>query len=571
MAFFRFCLGFTLIIDACYRLPDLVNLYSDLGLMTRDEVRIYAPEFSFSLLQLSGSSLWAGIILFLQAISGFMIMIGRHTRLFQVLAFICFVSVFNRCVVVNNGGDIILKIFLFYSFFLPLAQSSSLDASLAEECRKYSPYRSCWVMVFFIQTAIIYLATFLFKTDGIWRSDFTALYFTLRLPYFATPFGIWIRHFPELLKFLTIYVITLEWAGPALLFFCWFFKQHWWIARFGLVILFVSFHLGIWLTMWLGIFPLVSMLIWTIFIPPQVWDYFEGLFEKKGFHLLKIEYLSGNVKSQNLARGVKSLFLLSRVETMPANEGNFRFFRISYADGMLNDEEALAIIFRNSPLFFWLSPVLGFRLLARSFIALLNALLSFTIPLPRLSFSWTRKVSEAFGVFIIVLVLLWNLASLEVIPVFPSLKKAVYFLQLRQRWLMFGPRPMIADVWQENHAKLKDGQWVDVYHPHGTGKYSRERAFFGHVTNERWSHFFMDLIAFDEYKSFYSQYLCRRWNLRGERSGYKSEMDFIEMSILYHENFLHEKNGPTQLHYSKSFKCGESFISRSSWSRQKSL
>lgn len=54
-----------------------------------------------------------------------------------------------------------------------------------------------------VQMICLYVFSFLHKSDDVWRKDFTAAYYALRLDFFRRPLGDLLLHYPALLKALS--------------------------------------------------------------------------------------------------------------------------------------------------------------------------------------------------------------------------------------------------------------------------------------------------------------------------------------------------------------------------------
>jgi hypothetical protein len=268
LALYRFLIGFIIIVDSAYRMLDLTHFYTDVGLVPRSLfLNEMAMPWSFSLLLANGSKEFAGIMFCLNILCGFLLMVGFKTRWAMVFAYVMNVSIHNRNWLINNGGDDILRAILFFSIFLPLNKCFSVDAALQKEKDELGDdHFSTWVLTFYLQAMVIYFIGWVLKNHAIWRVDFTAVYYSSRLDIFTTPLGLWLRQFSGLQKLTTLVTILLEWGAPIALFLSFAFGRFWWIQRLVIVISMISFHVGIALTMWIGVFPYTCMVMWCVFL-----------------------------------------------------------------------------------------------------------------------------------------------------------------------------------------------------------------------------------------------------------------------------------------------------------------
>ena len=268
LALFRIGLGLLVLFDAFGRLVDLTAFYSDAGAVPRALVdQLRGDVMPLSLYMLDGSAQFAGSLLALHAIAGACLLVGYRTRLFTAIAWLLTFSIQHRNLLVDNFGDLILRLLLFWALFLPLAARASLDRRRAREPapRSFVGFGSAG---FIVQLACVYLFTALLKTGNTWL-DGSAIAVSLqndtvaKLPQAAIALG-----FPQLLVFLTYAVRAFEAIGPLVLFVPFALGP----LRTALVFVFWSFHLGLFALLELGMFPLVCLVAWTAVLPGWFWD-----------------------------------------------------------------------------------------------------------------------------------------------------------------------------------------------------------------------------------------------------------------------------------------------------------
>ncbi len=277
LALYRFFLGIIVMVDVLYRLPDLSSFYTDTGILPRF---IFLSElslpWSFSLHLANGSLGFIFLLFMINFLVGLGLSLGYKTRMMTCFCWLLTISVHNRNWLVNNGGHDILRAILFISIFLPLGKYFSLDA--LREKRFFSEQNkttiSSWSITFFAQVFLIYFISYILKDHPIWRKDFTAVFYVSRLDIFATPMGVFSRGFPFLQKLMTIYTIFLEYFGPIILVTSGFFLSKWWVMRLLVILAFFLLHLGIILTMYIGVFPYLCLVFWLAFLPSVVWQWF---------------------------------------------------------------------------------------------------------------------------------------------------------------------------------------------------------------------------------------------------------------------------------------------------------
>jgi len=103
------------------------------------------------------------------------------------------------------------------------------------------------------------------KHDGdVWlRGD--GLAYAMSLEQFTTPIGDALAGMPGVMLALNWAIVVLWTAAPLLILLTWW-------PRAALAAAFVGAHLGMFLTMHLGLFPFVAVVALLAFLPPVVWD-----------------------------------------------------------------------------------------------------------------------------------------------------------------------------------------------------------------------------------------------------------------------------------------------------------
>lgn len=276
LAAFRMAMAAVLLISLAERARDLAAHYTDWGVFPRT-ARIALDHhpacptgpWAWSLHMACGTTLGQGVLFITAALFAVWLLVGYRTRLAAVASWLLTVSVDYRNPLVDDIGDVVLRTVLFWSMFLPLGATASLDRRL----RRSAPAAPRDVfslpgIALLLQICMIYWASAAEKTAPIWVKDQTALYYALSFDAIVRPLGHWLLTFPRLLAWLTFGVYWLEWIGPVAAISP--LGRGW--SRLFVVLSFWAFHLGIALTMQLGVLPWVSMATWCIFLPGALWD-----------------------------------------------------------------------------------------------------------------------------------------------------------------------------------------------------------------------------------------------------------------------------------------------------------
>lgn len=270
MAVFRVLFGGIVCLDVLGRLPDLVVHYADSGAIPRDALLDnYTREGWISLHMASGSP-WFQLFLFaVQFAAGVCMLAGYRTRLATFIAWFLTISLHIRNPLVLQSGDVIIRLMLFWSLFLPLASRFSLDARRAP---LPPPAPRTFVGIgglgFIAQIAFVYLFTGLLKTGRAWH-DGTAVYYTMQIDHFIKqPQGSMMLEYPEVMSLLTYATMYWELWAPAALLIPLFHGP----LRTFLVFGFIGLHLGFYSFMELGLFPWTCIVVWLCVLPGWFWD-----------------------------------------------------------------------------------------------------------------------------------------------------------------------------------------------------------------------------------------------------------------------------------------------------------
>jgi hypothetical protein len=127
--------------------------------------------------------------------------------------------------------------------------------------------------VFFLQVALIYLFSALYKVGESWRIQFTAVELALNRLEFKGPLSDLVLQFPTLMKLMTIVTLALEFVIPALLLLSGFMFKKVWRLRLGICLTMILFHCSIFLITSLQFFAVTSLVFWILLLPGQIWNF----------------------------------------------------------------------------------------------------------------------------------------------------------------------------------------------------------------------------------------------------------------------------------------------------------
>jgi Vitamin K-dependent gamma-carboxylase len=286
IALLRIALGLLLMLDAAMRWPDIEALYTDSGYFNRSMVDQYFTLFAgadwkfgtWSLHLLSGEASWQYTLFAAQAVCGALLTVGLLTRVSIVAAWVLVASAQIRGPLVITAGDFILKVMLFWSIFLPLSRYCSIDRMIKKRLQR-SPESAAeptwfvsWATTgYLIQLVVIYFCTGQAKWNEIWFSG-DAMFYVLHLDIFCRPGSRQLLEYPLLLKLISWGTLFIE----AVL--VWFLLCPWRTTMWRVLNMFAywSFHLGILLSMSIGLFPWICFALWLPLIPTGFWNWILG-------------------------------------------------------------------------------------------------------------------------------------------------------------------------------------------------------------------------------------------------------------------------------------------------------
>lgn len=278
LALFRIGVGLLLLFDLAERAWYLDDHYTDLGTLTSQTWWLQRQPWQFSLHALSGETWWVAALFAVAAILAGLLVVGWRTRWVLLGSWLLLVSLHHRHTLIIHCGDALLADLMFWAIFLPLGARWSWDARrVGESTFTAEPQRvvSSASAALLGQMFALYMFSGFMKNGPLWTQG-TAIAYALQLDAFATQFGQQVLVLRDYLQPATIGVLYAERYLPWLLWSPWWHTQ----LRLMLATLFVSFHLGLILTMHLGIFPYVCLLGWIPFLPTACWDQCERWFGK---------------------------------------------------------------------------------------------------------------------------------------------------------------------------------------------------------------------------------------------------------------------------------------------------
>ncbi len=274
LAALRIGLASLLLWDQWIALSNVRIFYSDEGILPRVSLLQKALEdpHIISLHLLGGSVVFQSIALVIAMLAALALLFGYRTRLALGVSWVLLCSLHGRNPAVLYGGDVVLRMLCFWSLFLPLGATASVDARQhPAEATESRVWLSMASLALLLQVAFIYWFTAILKYGNEWTRDGTALYYVFSADQFVHGLGRWLLGWPDVCRWLTLGTWWLELFGPFIAFIP--LRTPWW--RLLIVAAMMTLHLGIALCMSLGMFPWVMVLAWVPFLPTMFWDWLE--------------------------------------------------------------------------------------------------------------------------------------------------------------------------------------------------------------------------------------------------------------------------------------------------------
>lgn len=258
-----------LLIDLAVRAGDLRAHYTDFGLAPSADLGVYTYRTIWTLHALASPYPTAVALLFaLAALFAIALIAGWHTRLATLGSWLLVANLQYRNPALVFGGDVMLRMMLFWGLFLPLGARWSLDARRdPERFPRANGYVSVATAAFILQLLLVYVFSVLNRTGPTWWNG-DALFYALHFDQFATAAGIWLREHGAWLGPMTLVAIWFEALAPLLALM----PIANGVFRTLAVVLFLGFHATLALLFAIGIFPLSFGVAWIGLLPTWFWQ-----------------------------------------------------------------------------------------------------------------------------------------------------------------------------------------------------------------------------------------------------------------------------------------------------------
>ncbi len=269
LAALRISLGAIILFELATRAFGIPWFYADDGFLPRLAIPFFAPP---------GPAMWSGaeswyVVLFLgTAVAALAMLAGVATRVATFVCWATMVSLWWRNPGFSYGyGDLVLIQLLFWSVFLPLDRVWSWQASRSAGSALGSRVLSPASVGLMLLMPIVYFFSVFLKLEGSGWIDGQAIWYATGREATMMPFGLFLREeLPFVLDAMSVGTLVIELFGPILLFVPW--RTEW--LRVVLFIAFTGFQIGLGLSMYLWIFPVIATAALLPVLPPLFWNRF---------------------------------------------------------------------------------------------------------------------------------------------------------------------------------------------------------------------------------------------------------------------------------------------------------
>jgi hypothetical protein len=262
LSLFRILLGLLTSVDAAQKLLLAETFYSDGGVMPRLHwIEHYMDPLKFSLHLAAGDLWFQQLLIGLQLLAALAFTLGWKCRASNFVLLLLLCSLHNRNHLVLSAADQLLRLGLFWCLFLPMGARFSWNRRAGG-----GEVLSLGGAGLLLQLLYMYLFTAFLKLHPVWTQEYSAVYYALHVDIFAKPLALRLRELFLLTQLATALTLLWEFLGPALALLL---RGR---AKLAVSLAFQLFHLGLFFSLELGLFPFVCMAYWVLFWPASFWE-----------------------------------------------------------------------------------------------------------------------------------------------------------------------------------------------------------------------------------------------------------------------------------------------------------
>ncbi len=259
LAVVRVAYGAVLLAWAAGLGPDLSPFFSTSGILSDHP----DTRWAWSLLHVVESDAFVAIVYWLLVASAVGLVLGFHTRLAAVVAWVCVVSLYRRNPAFFQAGDQALRVFSFYFMLAPAGAALSLDRWRRARDRFWEfPNRPPWALrLMQVQLSMIYLFTVWIKVRGETWNNGTAFSYSVRVGELVRlELPAWMTTSVVVSNVATYSTLAIEFAMAVLV---WNRRARPWVLTAGVLL-----HVFIEVTLRVGFFSLTMFLFYLAWLDP---------------------------------------------------------------------------------------------------------------------------------------------------------------------------------------------------------------------------------------------------------------------------------------------------------------
>lgn len=325
----RIGVGLILLVDLFIRGSSIIAFFTDEGFLPVEVLKTYSfNPYHFSLHAWSGELWWQVLLFILNTISVILLILGYRTRVITLICWVFLVSLQNRNPLILQSGDDLLRLLLFWGFFLPWGERYSVKKTSTVAGQYFSLANIGYMLL----ACSVYFFSALLKTSPEWTSEGTAIYYALSLDQIRLPLGSLLYQIPILMKVLTHVVWYIELIAPVLILIPFVSSKIRVIGIVGIVLLFI----GIASTLFIGLFYIIGIVSLIGMLPGKIIDDFEKRFYKNKVQLVfDSKYQNGERKQIAKKLIVSNFLLLVIIYSLILNLSNVKKFPFTLEDKVL--------------------------------------------------------------------------------------------------------------------------------------------------------------------------------------------------------------------------------------------
>ena len=552
LALARVCFALILLYDCLITLPsDVRTFFSDEGILDRNTALFFhLTRNTYSLNMLSGEIWFQYLLLALQVLFALMLLFGYKTRTATILSWLLLSSQYARNFLLLSNAELLSRTLLLWSIFIPWGHRWSVDAALASSTTRQisndkNPltlpqwFFSVGTMLFLAQGYIMYFMTAALKNGRAWKEG-EAVMMVLGYESMILPAGKVLREIlselPLLNNFLTYSTLVIEFVVPVALVIPLFN----WRTRIVAIILMTSLHLGISLTILVGLFTPFCLTFWIATLPPSFWNFLASKADQEKISRTTIFYDGKCGFCKKMVYILRGFLCVEDARILPAESDEKAASTMELKNSwVIRDSEgtdnikfsAFLVLLSISPL-----AKLLYRPFSTQFVRKIgdyiyrltsnNRKLLSTVtrpiqarmlPVTFYSGKWTNFLLLPFFFILIDMNIRTHSYFFVYKDIYPTvLYKADKFAQTmlyRQKWNMFSPKPATGTYWISLKTELENGRIIDLMRDGSEYSEEKPKLISAMYPSSRW------FKLFEKLRNKYSKgakstllYFCREQN-----------------------------------------------------------